>query len=355
MGKFSAGFWLAVLALVAVGARPADAFKWHQCPAPPLPVFPSDLGATSAPFIHPGHELSIFLNDSQVQLSGGFSTAEGGNSIAITFASLFGDAIALPARAASAASPSALTFDFPSTSDEVGRTLAGPVEITVTVEGRVVAHIRSQDFVAVPAAADVTPILFGGEADQIVEAALGSDGDLWVPASFSGHPMSMPGCEGDFIMPVTLNIGGAALIGPVEFPFDPTDRVRQVSGYLGDMVINGTNFYGMLKPDRIQLVQIAGTLGVSICMLNDASDLVLRVQGNQSWAQPNSPFRLVARDSAPLALHLHSAPPVPLSPTGASRSNITIAPGEVDSFGGQCASPPAPKAASLTAPLSLKR
>jgi hypothetical protein len=116
--------------------------------------------------------------------------------------------------------------------------------------------------------------------------------------------------------------------------------MRQVSGYLGDMVINGTNFYGMLKPDKIQLTQIGGTLGVSLCMMNDAANLVLRVQGNRSWAQPKSPFRLVAGDSAPLPLLLHRAEPVPFN------LNAAGAPGRVDSFGGQCSAPPAPAAKS---------
>ena len=332
--------WISIVVAVACCGSRAEAFKWHECPAPPVPVYPSTLGATGSPFAHPGHEVSIFLNDVEVQASGGFSTSEGGNSVAITFASLFGDPIALSPRTVTAASPAALTFDFPDTPVEVGRTLAGPVEIVVTVGDVEVAHISAQDFVGLPAAIDITPTVVDGVPDQVIEAALDSNGDLWVPAAFSGHGMSMPGCVGNFVMPVPLNIGGAVVVGTVLKPVDPMANVRQIDGYLGDMVINGTSFYGMLYPERIQLIQVAGSLGVSLCRLNDAMDIVLRVHGNQCWASEHSPFRLVASDSTPLALQLDEAPLLPQSDVADARSNAMNAPGRVDSFGNQCSQLP---------------
>lgn len=331
------GCFLTALALVSSAGR-AEAFKWKQCPPPPVPVNASTLGGTNSPFIHPGHELTIVLNDSELQASGGFSTDPDGNRIQVTFASLFGAPIALAPRAVGASSAASLTLAFPDTLAEVGRTLAGPVEVVVETNGGEVAHISAADLVALPAAVDVTPILSGDTPQETVPAALGANGDLWLPASFSGKPMGgMPGCEGDdFLMPMPVNIGGAVVVGTVMFPFDPTERIRGISGYLGDIVLNGTSYYGLLYPERIQLRQIGDTLGVSLCRLNDATSLVLRVDGDRSWAQPGSPFRLVARDSSPLALRLQSAPAVPRSDTGALQTNSGSAPGRLDSLGNQC-------------------
>jgi hypothetical protein len=322
---------------------PARAFKWYECPAPPVPVHPSTLGASSSPFIHPGHELTILLNDQEVAATGGFGLGPEGNEIAITFASLFGAPVELSARAVSAPSPAVLTFDFPDTLEEVGRTLAGPVEVVVSTAGVETARIAASDLVGLPAAADLTSILLGDAADQIAHAAVGVDGDLWLPASFAGKHMGMPGCEGNFIMPAPIEIGGAAILGTVLFPFDPTTRIRAIEGYLGDMVINGTSFYGFLYPEQIQLVQVGNTLGVSVCRLNDAEDLVLRVKGDPSWAQPRSPFRLVALESAPLALLLRKGPPVPLSTSAVERSRSLDGPGRIDSFGNQCEEVRAPR------------
>ncbi len=335
----------AVLAgtLLFASVSPVRAFKWYECPSPPVPVYPSTLGASGSPFIHPGHELTVHLNASEVAATGGFSTETAGNEISITFISLFGAPVALSSRAVAAAGPAVLTFDFPDTLQEVGRTLAGPVEVVVTTEGVESARIAAADLVALPAAADITSILLGDASDQVVHAALGAEGDLWLPAFFAGKHMGMPGCEGNFIMPAPIEIGAAAIVGTVLFPFDPTTRIRGIEGYLGDMVINGTSFYGMLYPERIQLVQVGNTLGVSVCRLNDAEDLVLRVQGDPSWAKPRSPFRLVALESAPLALHLHKAQAVPWSATAVERSKALDAPGRIDSFGSQCEELPAPK------------
>lgn len=339
LGSFAGVACIALVAAIVLGSVPhAGAYKWRECPAPPVPVHPSVLGATNAPFAHPGHELSILLNEAEVAASGGFSTAAGGNEISIQFVSLFGDPIALPTRAQAAVSPAVLTFDFPDAVAEVGRTLAGPVQIRVSRAGRRVAEIAAKDFIGLPAAVDVTPLILGEDSEGIVHAALGADGDLWIPSYFSGEPMGgMPGCDGDdFIVPVALEIGGAVVVGTVEFPFDPTTRVRKVRGYLGDMVINGTDFYGFAYPEPIRLEQIGGTLGVSICRLNDADDLVLRFHGDSGWARPSSPFRLVARDSAALALRLRRAPGVPRSDVAAARAADRAAPGRQDSFGHQC-------------------
>jgi hypothetical protein len=300
-------------------------------------VYPSVQGAASSPFIHPGHELTIVLNAEEAAASGGFRTDPGGNEIAITFRSLFGDPIALPPLRAEALSEQALRFSFPDTRESMGRLLAGPVEIAVRSGDRVTAVIAASDLVALPPSNDITALLQGEETAMPALAAVGADGDVWVPARFGGEPMPMPGCEGNFVMPEPVEVAGAAVLGGALFPLEPLGRLRRLYGYIGDMEINGVSFYGMLYPQLIRPVHVFGTLGVSVCRLNDASDLVIRVQGNRFWANSAvSPFRSVLRDSQPLPLRLFRAPLLPAAETGLWPSP-SFPP--TDSFGNECPTP----------------
>jgi hypothetical protein len=305
--------------------------KWHQCPTLPLPVYPSILGATNAPFIHPGHEIRIVLNADEVASTGGFSVDPDGNLVAIKFASLSGDPVVLPLRRAAGTTPSVLSFSFPDSVSEVGRVLAGPVDIQVTSGARLVAHIGSRDLVGLPPTNDVTGIVLGQDPDQSVLAALSARGDLWIPTSFQGEPMVMPSCPGNFIFPLDVEVAAATVDGLSYRGENPLSRIHRTTIYLGDTVINDESFYGMLFPQRISLIHVAGTLGVSICRLNDAMDIVLRVKGNQSWARgPRSAMRAVVGGSAPLSLRLHSASQVP----GAAAQRLQ------DSFGNACSRTP---------------
>ncbi len=299
-----------------------------------MPVYPSLRGATSSPFIHPGHELTIVLNAEEVAASGGFRTEPGANEVAITFRSLFGDPIALPPLRVAAMSEQALRFPFPDTRGPVGRLLAGPVEILVRSGDRLTAIIAAWDLVALPPSNDMTALLQGTEGEMPALAAMGANGDVWIPARFGGEPMSMPGCEGNFVMPEPVEIAGAAVLGPVLFPLQPLQRLRRLYGYIGDMEINGVSFYGMLYPQLIRPVHVFGTLGVSVCRLNDASDLVIRVQGNRFWASSRaSPFRFAIRDSRPLPLQLFRAPLLPAADMGLWPAP---SPPLTDSFGNEC-------------------
>jgi len=299
-----------VTSMVLPIAGAAHAAKWKACPSGPLPVYRSALGATAAPFIHPSHELRILLNSAQVASGGGFSVEPKGNLVEITFASLFGEPISLASRRVAAASPGTLTFPFPDTTAEVGRPLAGPVEIRVTKGEKVVARIDPQDLVALPPAIDVTSMLLGETPRQVVYGALSADGDLWVPALFNGDPMPMPGCPGDFMMP--MPIGAATIPGLVVQGAEPLARIRRMSLYLGDMDIGGTSFYGMLFSNRISLVHAGGTRGVTLCQMNDSIDLVLRVKGSRAWSRSKrSPMREVVLDAAPIPLLLKGAKSMP--------------------------------------------
>lgn len=321
-----------VAALLALAGR-AQAAKWHDCPGDPQPLYPSALGATNAPFVHSGHELRILLNDAQVAASGGFAVTPDGNRVEVEIASLYGTPVVFTPRFATAASPGSLTITFPDSLGETGRTLAGPAAIRVLRGDTLVAHIDPRDLVALPPSNDVTALLEGEDAQQVVYGALGANGDLWVPASFHGKDMPMPGCPGDVLMPLRVEIGGAEVQGMVAKRNAPLSRIRRVSLYFGDFTMNGFDFYGAQSPQRIPLTHIAGSRGVSLCLMNDAIDLVLRVKGSRSWARAKrSPFANVVADATPVAMRLRASRPMP---DKAQSPWVTA-----DSFGGTCETSP---------------
>src|SRR5690348_4673609 len=74
-----------VVVIALLGASGATyAAKWRHCPDQ-LGYYPSSIGAVSSPFVHPGHELGIFLNSQEIGASGGFSMGRDGNIVRITF------------------------------------------------------------------------------------------------------------------------------------------------------------------------------------------------------------------------------------------------------------------------------
>jgi len=318
-----------VLLLVAM-STPALAAKWSGCPADPAPLYPSTIGATGSPFVHPGHDLRILLNAQQVAASGGFSTSTP-NVVEVIFTPTFGAPLVLPPREAVGASASLLVLSFPDTVAETGSVLTGPVEVRVKRGDTLVARIAPTDLVALPAATDVTAIFSGEQPQQVVHGALGASGDLWVPARFHGKDMPMPGCPGDFMMPLTVQIGAASIPGATFRGASPLDRIRRASLYFGDVSIAGNSFYGALSPDRIRLRHIGGTRGVSICQMNDTLDLVLRVKGSRAWARSRrSPLAAVVKDGAPVSLVLRAARPMPDTAESSPAS---------DSFGNSCETP----------------
>src|SRR5438876_53292 len=81
-------FALALLTSLLSSATPAPAAKWRHCPSQ-LRYYHAKIGAVSAPFVHPGHEVGIFLSDQEIADSGPFSTEPGGNTVTVDF-SAFG-------------------------------------------------------------------------------------------------------------------------------------------------------------------------------------------------------------------------------------------------------------------------
>jgi hypothetical protein len=325
---------LLVLASIVQGASVASAAKWHSCPAPPFPTYPSIIGATNSPFVHPGHDLTIVLNEEELAESGGFSTEPEGNEVRVRFVSPLGPAMEM-APIPTDASATSLTFAFPNVESE-GEPVVGPVEVLVLAGTQTVAHIGAEDLVALPPSNDVKPLLFESGEPQVVLGALGADGDLWVPVRVDGTIMEKPTCPGDFIFPVSIEVAAATIEGDSDERREPLRHIRGITGYLGDVMVHDYSLYGSLFQNRIRLVHVASTLGVSICQLNDALDIVLRIKGDQSWASSQrSPFDAFARVCRPVPLVLEAAR---TQPAQADSPPAVY----VDSFGNDCSPLPAP-------------
>jgi hypothetical protein len=321
-----------VATAIALGPCLALAAKWPHCPSSQvLRVNPSRLGATQAYFVHPGHEFGVFLREGDVFMTGGFSLEPEGNTIEITFASLFGEPVVLPAFRVAAVSPATLFFPFPDAREIVGRALAGPVEIRVLTGGRLTAHIDARHLVALPPANDVASIVTGS-LQQSALATMDARGSIWVPVRFAGFgrsDMPMPGCESEYTPLTALTVGVTVRVKPEPVPdpvlsYAPFRAIDKVDLFLGDFVVGGRNFYGM-RWGRVEVTRIPRGWGVRICGVNDAVDLVLRARGYLRWARPWSNFATWMPASRPLEITL----------TQLAASDLVTAQ-TTDAFGAEC-------------------
>jgi hypothetical protein len=300
-----------VLCGLVVCACPSssEAAKWRHCPSQ-LVYVPSTLGAVAAPFVHPGHELGIFLMPQEVESTGGFSTAPDGNVVSVTFVSLFGAPITLPPITVAAVSPSTLYFTFPDTKAERGNPLAGPVHVVVTTGAQTTAEINPRHLVGLPPSTDVGKLI-AGDTQQGALATMDTRGALWIPVQFSAYgPMQkpMPMCPGTFIPVTAFNIGVTVRAIPSGMPdaepsYPPFRALRRVDLFLGDFLVDGTNFYGM-RVGRLPVFRVPRGFGMKVCGVNDAVDLVMRAPGRQRWARPWSVFGTWMPSSKPLEIVL---------------------------------------------------
>ena len=297
-----------VAVLLAFPAR-APAAKWKTCPsAHPIRIYPSRLGAVASPFVHPGHQFTVMLAENTVTATGGFSLAPGGNTVTVTYDSLFGDPIALPPIAVAAASPGTLYFTFPDARAILGRSLAGPVDVEVRTGSRLTAHIASRHLVALPPANDVAQLV-AGSLQQGALATMDRRGGIWVPVRFSGFGeshMPMPGCESQYIPITAVNFGVTTRVKPDVFPgstsiYAPFRALGKVDLYLGDFVTAGSNYYGMTW-GRLAVSTLPRGWGMRLCGVNDAVDLVIKARGYLRWARPWSNFSYWMPDSRPLEI-----------------------------------------------------
>jgi hypothetical protein len=331
-----------LIGLVIVGliplASPASAAKWSRgCPTAARRLYPAAVGATTAPFAHPGHEIGIVLSAPEIENSGGFSTDTDGNRIEIVFASIFGSYVPLPFFTAAAVSVSTLYFDFPDAEALIGRPLAGPVEVRVFRGDQLVAHIDpSSRFVALPRANDVEAIITRQVSSSQTRTALGAldqRGYVWVPIQFRGFGTTsgtMPHCPAEFI-PLSAFAVGVDVRGNGRdvSAFPPLRDVRSANLYLGDFEVDDGNAYGTRLPRPLRLLRVPGGFGVSLCAINDAADVVLRLRGRQQWTARTSGFDRWVNDSAPLPIAI-----------GDMTADVGVTPllqrVQFDTFGTQC-------------------
>lgn len=316
--------------LVCAYPSSSQAAKWRNCPSQ-FGYVPSTLGAVSAPFVHPGHELGVLLTPQEVARTGGFSTQPGGNVVRVTFASLFGNPIALPPIAVAAVSPGTLYFTFPDTKALRGAPLAGPVHLLVTTGPQTTAEIDPRHLVGLPPSTDVGRLV-SGQSEQGALATMDTRGSVWIPVQFSAYgpmPKPMPKCPGTFIPLTSFNVGVSvrALPRGISDPsptYPPFRALRRVDLFLGDFMVNGTNFYGM-RIGNLPVFRSPRGFGIKVCGVNDAVDLVMRAPGWTRWARPWSVFRDWMPSSKPLEIMLTETP----------QSGAIEASG-LDTFGAEC-------------------
>ncbi len=308
-----AGSGLAALALgvcLLGPSVPAQAAKWRRCPSQ-LAYYPARIGAISAPFIHPGHEIGIFLSDQEMGNSGPFSTDPSGNTVVVSFASLFGPSVTLAPMTVTAVSPATLYFTFPDTSQILGYPLAGPVDILVTTGGNVTAEIDPRHLVALPPATDVAALV-SGELEQSALATMDAKGAIWVPVDFSAFgtmQKNMPTCPGvftplrAFAVGVTVRSIPSTILGEVQPTYPPLRALKQVDMFIGDFLVNGGNYYGN-KVGKLAVSRIPYGLGAMLCARNDALQVVLRAPGWRRWTKPWSPFGAWMPSSQPMSIQL---------------------------------------------------
>jgi hypothetical protein len=278
--------------------------------------------------------VGIVLSEEEAGATGGFSTDPGGNTVNITFASLFGDPIVLPAFTAAAVSPATLFFTFPDTRAVLGRALAGPVEISITSGARQTAHILPRHLVALPPSNDVARIVTGA-LEQRALATLDMRGSIWIPVQFAGFGTmeKQMSCPGQFIpmtaFAVTLDLPRSQGLSVRYPPFRTIHRVRL---FLGDFVSNGTNYYGLDAANYLRVMRIPHRWAIAICGVNDAVDLVMRGRGRLSWARSRSMFAALMPSSQPLEIVLSN---VSADPVVSARLQTL----SYDAFGSGCTSP----------------
>ncbi len=317
------------LAIVAI-ASVAHAAKWRHCPDQ-LGYHPSRIGAVSSSFIHPGRELGIFLSDREIADTGGFSIKADGNIVQVTYASLFGAPVDIPAFTTTAVSWGTLYFRFPDAAVLLGRTLAGPVAITVTSDGRTTADILPRHLVALPPANDVRALV-DGAAQQGALATMDTRGAIWIPVQFSSYGTMMKPmmtCPGTFTPKRAFGVGVTVRAipsfvknAPPAYP--PLRSLRRVDVFLGDFLINGVNYYGMAV-GKLPVFRVPRGYGIKVCGVNDAVDLALRAAGSSRWAKPWSGFGAWMPASKPMDIIL--------SQTSVDDGSTS---GGVDSFGTAC-------------------
>lgn len=324
-----AGLLCALTLLTTPGA--ARAIKWPAgCPdsRPRLVSAGGRMYATS-PFVHPGHEIGFFLPDAEARRRGGFATEPDGNTIEIVIRPVGGNAVALPPFKVTAVSTTALYFTFPDTRTLLGRTVAGPMDVTIRSASSV---RRARRPVALPPGNDVLGMLEHG-LDATALGAVDQSRRLWIPLEFSGFGpgMPMPMCPVD----LTQKTAFAVQLTPTApdtddvIPHATFTNMRKGKLFYGDFLLNGINVYGGETGSRLDVREFRKA-AVVICGMNDALSLVLMVRLKESAFGPRSKILSTIKDGSPLPIQLTN---VSAEPAVANHLETVTE----DSFGNACA------------------
>jgi hypothetical protein len=311
-------------------AAPAQGAKWRHCPSE-LGYYGSLIGGLSAPFIHPGRELGIFLTEREARESGPFSTEPDGNTVHVTFASLWGDPIALPPFSAAAVSPTTLFLRFPDTRALLGRPLAGPVALQVTTGGRMTADILPRHLVALPPATNVAALV-AGSLEQPALGTMDTRGAIWVPVEFSAYGPMRSRCRC-----ARGRSSAHRLRGRHDGALDALVRGRRAADLSAlPHPPQGRPLPRRLPRRRDELLRCARGeparvphprgFGIKVCGVNDAVDLVMKAPGWSRWAKPWSSFGAWMPSSQPLEIVLN----------GMTVDQGNLGTGGLDAFGEEC-------------------
>lgn len=320
-----------MLALLST-TQPSHAIKWPAgCPTSRSTLIHAGgrMFATS-PFVHPGHEVGLFLREGEARRHGGFSIEPDGNTVEITFRPLGGVPIALPPMRVTAVDAATLYFTFPDTRTVLGRVVAGPMEITVRTASSV---RRARRPVALPPGNDVLTMLEHG-VDVAVYGAVDAARRLWIPLEFSGlgPGMPMPMCPVELTQKTAFAVRLVPTLVDTDdvLPHASYNNMRHAKLYFGDFLLGGVNVYGEDTGSSLDVREL--NRAAVICGMNDALSLVLMVRLKESALGPSSRILPVVKDGSPLPMQLAnvSGEPAVANQLGSATE---------DSFGNRCAPP----------------
>jgi hypothetical protein len=266
--------------LTLVAASPVSAAKWAQGCTLKQKFWKAGSGGvfTQSKFVHIGHDIVYRVKTVRgVPWHGGFSTAPDGNTVQITFYPVNGDPIPLPPFTVTAVDATTLRFPAPDTRPLLGgRMVVGPMVIQVTSANGF--EFRGKRPTILPPMNDVSNLAQQG-SNAVAYGAPDFAEDVWVPLTFSTFGTTWPlSCPVEmtpvlaFAVDFVLDKGPDGLLPHASFA-----TLKKTKIWLGDVELDGTNFYGTILKTPLNLVQLRRG-AFTLCGLNDTVQVVLQIK-----------------------------------------------------------------------------